>query len=26
VLEARVERTEHLLQGARRCAYLITPF
>lgn len=25
VLEARVERTEHLLQGARRCAYLITP-
>jgi predicted ArsR family transcriptional regulator len=26
VLDARVERTEHLLQGARRCAYLITPF
>lgn len=25
VLGARVERTEHLLQGARRCAYLITP-
>lgn len=24
VLEANVQRTEHLLQGARRCAYLIT--
>lgn len=23
--EADVERTEHLLQGARRCAYLIRP-
>lgn len=25
VLCARVERTEHILQGARRCAYVITP-
>ena len=23
--EARVERTEHLMAGARRCAYLIQP-
>jgi len=24
VLDARVERTEHILQGARRCAYVIS--
>jgi predicted ArsR family transcriptional regulator len=23
--KARVERTDHILAGARRCAYLITP-
>jgi predicted ArsR family transcriptional regulator len=22
---ARVERIDHILQGARRCAYLVTP-
>ncbi|WP_413529341.1 helix-turn-helix transcriptional regulator [Rahnella inusitata] len=25
VLEAHVERTEHILQGARRCAYVVSP-